>query len=112
MPWSVWFALLARADGSGGALRNLLRHRLYGPFGLADSAKWSTGAGKPFAATSRHDFWNTALSTMAFLEYLDEDARPSKSFAALPEVRVALDQVFRSARSSPAEVSRSAPAGP
>ncbi|MGA2256134.1 MAG: hypothetical protein ABSG53_15915, partial [Thermoguttaceae bacterium] len=48
MPWSVSFALLARADGSEDALRNLLRHRLYGPFGLADSAKWTTGAAKPY----------------------------------------------------------------
>jgi len=111
MPWSVSFALLARADGSAGALRNLLRHRLYGPFGLADSAKWTTGAVEPYAVAARHDFWNTALSTMAFLEFLDEEARPSKSFAALPEVRTALDQVFHSAAEVRHAPSRSVPAG-
>ena len=45
--------------------------------------------------TARHDFWNTALATMAFLEWLDGDRRLSKSFASLPEVPSALDRVFR-----------------
>jgi hypothetical protein len=108
MPWSVSFAVLARVDGSDDALRHLLRHRLYGPFGLADSAKWATGAANPYAVTARQDFWNTSLATMAFLEFLDSDARQSKSFAALPEVRTALDQVFHALPVNHAELSRSA----
>jgi hypothetical protein len=112
MPWSVSFALLAGVDGSEGAFRNLLRHQLYGPFGLADSARWTTGTAKPSAITPRHDFWNTALSTMAFLEFLDNDTRQSKSFSLLPEVRRALDQVFHSVPESGAGLSRSVTAGP
>lgn len=94
MPWSVAFALLAGADRADEALRFLLRHHLHGPLGLADSAQWETGAPQPRTVTARHDFWNTALSTIALLEWLDGDARLSKSFAALPEVREALDRVF------------------
>jgi hypothetical protein len=112
MPWSVSFAVLARVDGSDAALRHLLRHRLYGPFGLADSAKWATGAAKPYAVTARQDFWNTSLATMAFLEYLDSDARQSRAFAALPEVRLAMDHVFHSPPANRAELSRSATSGP
>ncbi len=94
MPWSVAFALLAGADRAEESLRFLLHHGLHGPLGLADSARWETGASEPYAVTARHDFWNTALSTMALLEWLDGDSRLSKSFAALPEVREALDRVF------------------
>jgi len=65
----------------------------------------------PYAVTARHDFWNTALSTMAFLEFLDDEDRPSKSFAALPEVRTALDQVFHSLPEAGPTLSRSASAG-
>ncbi len=94
MPWSVAMALLADADRSEQSLRFLLQHRLYGPCGLADSAKWRTDAAEPYAVTSRNDFWNTGLATMALLEWLDGPARLSTSFAALPEVRAALDRVF------------------
>lgn len=94
MPWSVTFVILAGADRAEDSLRFLLRHGLHGPLGLADSAKWETGAPQPHTVTARHDFWNTALSTMAFLEWLDGDSRLSKSFAALPEVCEALDRVF------------------
>ena len=48
--------------------------------------------------TARNDFWNTGLATMALLEWLDGPARLSTSFAALPEVRAALDQVFPATR--------------
>ena len=44
MPWSAAMALLAGADRSEQSLRFLLQHRLYGPCGLTDSAKWATGA--------------------------------------------------------------------
>ncbi len=97
MPWSVAMALLADADRSEQSLRFLLRHRLYGPCGLTDSAKWATGAAEPYAVTARNDFWNTGLATMALLEWLDGPARLSTSFAALPEVRAALDRVFPAA---------------
>ena len=68
-------ALLADADRSEQSLRFLLEHRLYGPCGLTDSAKWTTGAAEPYAVTARNDFWNTGLATMALLEWLDGPAR-------------------------------------
>ena len=95
MPWSAAFPLLAGAPGADAALRFLLQHGLYGPLGLADAAHWKTGQPEPSRVTARHDFWNTALATMALLEWLDGDRRLSKSFASLPEVRSALDRVFR-----------------
>lgn len=95
MPWSAALPLLAEAPGAEAALRFLLEHGLHGPLGLADSAKWKTGEPEPYRVTARHDFWNTALGTMALLEWLDGDARLSTTFAALPEVRTALDRVFR-----------------
>jgi hypothetical protein len=94
MPWSAAFPLLADAPGADAALRFLLQHGLYGPLGLADAAHWKTGQTEPSRVTSRHDFWNTALATMALLEWLDGDRRLSRSFANLPEVRLALDRVF------------------
>jgi hypothetical protein len=96
MPWSASFALLTGADGAEKALPFLLKHHLHGALGLADSAKWATGAPEPYAVTARHDFWNTALSTMAMLEWLDGSSRLSKTFAQLPEVNSALDRVFPS----------------
>ena len=111
MPWSASLAVLAGAQGADDALRHLLRGGLYGPFGLADSAKWATGAPRPYAVTARQDFWNTALATMAFLEFSDHEARQSKSFAALPEVRAALDRVFQSPPDDRAGLSRSKLAG-
>ena len=44
MPWSASFALLTGADEEGKSLRFLLRHGFCGALGLADSAKWATGA--------------------------------------------------------------------
>ena len=94
MPWSASFMLLAGVNGAEDSLRCLLRHCHHGPFGLVDSAHWKTGAPSPHAMTARADFWNTALSTMALLEWLDGDLRLSKSFSALPEVAAALDRVL------------------
>ena len=105
MPWSVSFALLAGAERAEDSLRFLLEHQLSGPLGLADSAKWATGGGQPYAITSRHDFWNTSLSTMAMMEWLDGPSSLSRSFASLPEIRSALDRVFPAtptARATPA----------
>ncbi len=96
MPWSASFCLLAGADGSGEAMRFLLRHHLHGAFGMADSARWTTGQPEPYAITARQDLWNTGLATMALLEWLDGPARLSRSFAGLPEVSAALDHVFPS----------------
>jgi hypothetical protein len=98
MPWSVALALLAGTDGADAALRHSLNHQLCGALGLADSAHWATGAAEPYAVSSRNDFWNTGLATMAFLEWLDGPRRLSSSFAALPEVHSALDRVFRTAQ--------------
>jgi len=94
MPWSAGIALLSGVDRAEPALRFLLEHRLCDVFGLADSARWTTGAAEPYAVAARHDFWNTSLSTMALLEWLDGPQGLSRSFAALPEVRAALDRVF------------------
>jgi hypothetical protein len=94
MPWSAAFALQTQANGGADAMRFLLRHGLHDPLGMADSAKWTTGASEPYSVTARHDFWNTSLGTMALLEWLDGDAAASRSFAALPEVRNGLDHVF------------------
>lgn len=106
MPWSAAFPLLAGAPGAEQSLRFLLNHGLHGPLGLADSARWRTGEPRPYAVTARHDFWNTALATMALLEWLDGEARLSKSFAAVPEVQAALDRVFPPAAGSPAVTPR------
>ncbi len=105
MPWSAAIAVLAGVDGSEDALRFLLANRLQDAFGLVDSARWKTAAPKPYFVASRHDFWNTGLSTMAMLEWLDGDARLSRSFASIPEVRRALDRVFPAARTTRARVS-------
>ena len=98
MPWSASLTLLAGVKGSDESFRVLLRHRLDDSLGLADSARWATGAAEPYSITARHDFWNTGLSTMALLEWLNGEARSSKSFASLPEVRTALNRVFPSAQ--------------
>lgn len=97
MPWSSSFALLAGVDNAETVLRFLLHHGLHGALGMSDSAKWATGAPEPYAVTARQDFWNTSLSTMALLEWLDGPSRLSKSFAELPEVHGALDRVFPAA---------------
>jgi len=91
MPWSVAFSLLGDPAAAEAALRNHLDRGLQGPLGLSDSVHWATGAADPNHVTARHDFWNTALSTMALLEYLFQD---NAFFTALPEVAAALDQVF------------------
>lgn len=94
MPWSASLALLSGVDQADTAFRFVLQHRLTDCFGLADSARWTTGRPEPEAVVARHDFWNTCLSTMALLEWLDGPNRLSRSFAALPDVRGALDRVF------------------
>ncbi len=101
MPWSVSLALLAGAPGADDALRflvdNGLTGGLDGPFGLADSALWATGAAGPSAVPSFADNWNVTLSTLALLEYLDRIQSvdsASRRFADLAEVRAALDRVF------------------
>lgn len=95
MPWSVSFALLAGAPGAEEALRTLLDEgNLHGPLGMADSARWATGALAPTNVPASQDNWNMVLSTMALLEYLDGDESASREFANLPAVKSALNQVF------------------
>jgi hypothetical protein len=95
MPWSVSLALLASAPGAEEALRELAENSLLlGPLGLADSARWVTGAAAPTNVRAIQDNWNLALSTMAFLELLDGDLSASRFFADLPAVSAALDAVF------------------
>ena len=91
MPWSVAFSFLAEPPVAEAALRTLLAAGLHGPLGLTDSVDWATGAPAPSRITARHDFWNLALSTMAFVEYL---YRENALLASLPEVTNALDRVF------------------
>ena len=95
MPWSVSFALLAGAPGAEEALRTLLdQGNLHGPLGIADSARWATGAPTPSNIPASQDNWNVVLSTMALLEYLEGEQSASRNFASLAAVRAALDEVF------------------
>jgi hypothetical protein len=91
MPWSVGFGLLADPDAAEPALRQLLQAGLHGPFGLVDSAFWDDGQPAPRDVAGRTDLWNTALSMMAFQQYLYQDNR---FLTSVPEVAAALDQVF------------------
>ncbi len=97
-PWSVAEMLLAGAPGAEDALRYLLDNGLGngldGPFGLADSAQWATGAANPTSVPSFSDNWNTTLSLMSLMAWLDGANRTNLSFANLPEVKAALDTVF------------------
>ena len=70
MPWSSSFTLLAEPGVSSPALAQLLASNLHGPFGLVDSAYWTTGDSGPHDVAARNDLWNTALSLMAFDQYL------------------------------------------
>jgi hypothetical protein len=95
MPWSVTLALLAGAPGAEDALRTLLdTDVLQGPLGLADSARWATGAAGPTNVPASQDNWNMVLSTMALMEYLEGDESSSRFFASLSGVQAALDKVF------------------
>lgn len=97
-PWSVAEMLFAGAPGAEGALRYLLDNGLVngldGPFGLADSAQWVTGAANPTSVPSFSDNWNATLSLMSLMAWLDGANRTNLSFANLPEVKAALDTVF------------------
>ncbi|GAB4108689.1 MAG: hypothetical protein Kow00105_16300 [Phycisphaeraceae bacterium] len=91
MPWAVSFSLLGDPQAAEPALRNTLIHNMHGPFGLSDSAHWTTGAVEPDSFPAINDLWNTSLSTMALLEFLYDD---NQFFTDLPEVKAALDAVF------------------
>jgi hypothetical protein len=96
MPWSVALALLAGAPGSEDSLRTLMDTPLLnGPLGLADTARWNTGAPAPTNVPAWQDNWNMALSTMALLEYLDGPESASRFFASLSPIDAALHTVFR-----------------
>ncbi len=95
MPWSVAFALLTETDGAEDALRALLDvDGVMGPLGLADTVRWNTGDPEPYFVSNSGDNWNTVLSTMALLEWLEGETSASKLFSLLPEVSSALDEVF------------------
>jgi hypothetical protein len=95
MPWSVALALLAGADGAEEALRMMAGNDLLsGPLGLADSARWTTGAAGPTNIPALQDNWNVVLSTMALLEYLEAETSASRRFADVASVDAALDGVF------------------
>lgn len=97
-PWSVAEMLFAGVPGAEDALRYLLDYGLGngldGPFGLADSAQWATGAANPTSVPSFSDNWNATLSLMSLMAWLDGANRTNLSFAKLPEVKAALDTVF------------------
>ncbi len=90
MPWAVTLALLGDPDAES-AFRQHLANDLEGPLGLADTAYQATGTNEPYNVRAFLDFWNTSLSTMALVDLLYDEAA---GFAALPEVRAALDVVF------------------
>lgn len=92
MPWSVGFSFLADPKVAGSALRNHLSYRLHGPLGLTEAVHWTTGKDQPSVITALHDFWNTSLSTMALMQYRFGG---NQLLADLPEVRAALDKVFK-----------------
>ncbi len=98
MPWSVAFAMLAGADGAEDALRALVQvDGVSGPLGLADTVRWNTGQSEPYFVSNSGDNWNTVLSTMALLEYLDRlngVQSGSEFFASLTGIDSALDNVF------------------
>jgi len=91
MPWSVAFSWLAEPPVAEAALRNHLLNGLHGPLGLSDAVHWTTGESMPDLVTARHDFWNLALSTMAFMQYRSGG---NELLSSLPEVREALDRVM------------------
>ncbi|MFO0791585.1 MAG: dockerin type I repeat-containing protein [Pirellulales bacterium] len=98
-PWSVAEMVLAGAPGAEDSLRFLLDNGLVngldGVLGLADSAQWATAAANPTSVPSFADNWNITLSTMALMAYLDGPDRTNLFFANLPEVKAALDSVFK-----------------
>ncbi len=93
MPWSVPLSLLGEPGVGEAAFRHHLASGLHGPLGMTDSATWTTGESQPSSFTSRHDLWNTALSTIAFTQYLYDE---NDFLASLPEVAAGLDLVFAS----------------
>jgi hypothetical protein len=98
MPWSTSFALLAGSSQADAALRTLLlQDGISGPLGLADSVRWTTGATGPSFVSNSGDNWNTVLSTMALMEWLDRqqgNTSSSQFMASLDRVDAALDRVF------------------
>ncbi|MCA9260383.1 MAG: hypothetical protein KDA61_14325, partial [Planctomycetales bacterium] len=94
MPWSVSLALLSGIPEAEQALRMQLAADLHGPFGLVDMARWQTDAAEPNAATAFQDYWNSTLSLMALMRYVDGVDSASRLLADLPAMSQALDRVF------------------
>jgi hypothetical protein len=94
MPWSDSLALLGDPSAAGTALQQLLVSGLQGPFGLVDSAFWTTGDLSPVNVAARNDLWNTSLSLTALDQYLYQD---NQYLTSAPAVGSALAEVFRGA---------------
>ncbi|MAT70699.1 MAG: hypothetical protein CMJ58_14385 [Planctomycetaceae bacterium] len=97
MPWSAALALLSGAPEGEMALRFLLQHDLHGPLGMADAARWDTGADAPSTVGAMQDNWNLTLSLMALLRYVDGLEGGARLLADLPQVSEALDNLFYAA---------------
>ena len=94
MPWSSTLALLAGDENAEFALRFLLQSDLHGPLGMADGARWTTGADGPSIVNALQDNWNLALSLMALMRYIDGPEGAARYIADLPQVSAALDTLF------------------
>ncbi len=94
MPWSATLALLSGDENAEFALRHLLQSDLHGPLGMADGARWTTGAEGPSIVNALQDNWNLALSLMALMRYIDGPESSAHFVADLPQVSEALDNLF------------------
>ncbi len=94
MPWSATLALLSGDPNAEYALRFLLQSDLHGPLGMADGARWTTGADGPSIVNALQDNWNLALSLMALMRYIDGPDSAARFVADLPGVSDALDNLF------------------
>lgn len=92
MPWSASFSMMGDSAVGRRAIRFYLDKGLHGPFGLSDAVRWRTGAANPDRVTPDNDLWNVALSTMALVEFVHRDSR---GLSNIPDVRDALNRVFR-----------------
>jgi hypothetical protein len=94
MPWSSTLALLSGDENAEFALRFLLQSDMHGPLGMADGARWTTGAEGPSMVNALQDNWNLALSLMALMRYIDGPDSAARYLADLPRMSEALDNLF------------------
>jgi hypothetical protein len=67
---------------------------MHGPLGMADGARWTTGAEGPSMVNALQDNWNLALSLMALMRYIDGPDSAARYLADLPQMSDALDNLF------------------